>query len=147
MARSVEAVLPAIREREHSISRVPPGEPIRVMADPIRLEQILVNLLTNAAQYTAPGGRITLDAWRENGTVAIRVQDNGTGIAPETLSRIFEPYFRGDASTAHSNGLGLGLSLVRSFAERHGGSVTAHSDGLGKGSEFIVRLPAIVDQT
>jgi PAS domain S-box-containing protein len=143
MARSIESVIPAVHERGHCISSVPPGEPISVMADPVRMEQILVNLLTNAAQHTEPGGQITLDAWRENENVAMRVRDDGVGIAPESLSRVFEPYFRGDASKARGEGLGLGLALVKLFAERQGGSVSAHSDGPGKGSEFVVRLPAV----
>ena len=116
---------------------------MRLEADPTRLEQILVNLLTNAAKYTPSGGRIQLIAGVEGDEVVFRVRDNGVGIPPELLPRMFDLFAQADRSLARSEGgLGIGLTLVRSLAELHGGTVTATSDGPGKGSEFVVRLPA-----
>ena len=113
-------------------------------SDPTRLEQVLVNLLTNAAKYTEPGGRIELVAAREGGEVVVRVRDNGIGIAPEAISQLFELFVQGDRSLARSEGgLGIGLTLVRRLVEMHGGSVAATSAGPGQGSEFVVRLPAL----
>ena len=142
MAKAIESVAPIVRDRRHEISIVPPSEPITVAADPLRLEQILVNLLINAAHYTEPGGTITLDAWQDGPLSAVRVRDTGVGIAPEMLPLIFEPFVRA-VPHSHSTvgGLGLGLALVKIFVERQGGNVTARSDGPGRGSEFIVRLP------
>ena len=114
-------------------------------ADPMRLEQIFVNLLTNAARYTDHGGRISLDAGRDNGHVVIRIKDNGLGIPPEKLPQMFELFAQGDRALARSEGgLGVGLTIVRSLAELHGGTVHAHSEGAGKGSEFIVRTARFV---
>src|SRR5262249_23282312 len=109
-----------------------------------RLEQILTNLLNNAVKYTEPGGRIWLSAERRDGNVVVRVRDTGVGIAPEMLPTVFDLFIQGDRSLARSQGgLGIGLSLVRSLVQLHGGSVQATSDGLGKGSEFCVRIPAL----
>jgi CheY-like chemotaxis protein len=109
----------------------------------MRVEQILVNLLTNAAKYTPSGGRIRLTAGVEGDEVVFRVQDNGLGIPPESLPRMFELFAQGDRSLGRAEGgLGIGLTLVRSLAELHGGTVTATSGGTGQGSEFVVRLPA-----
>jgi signal transduction histidine kinase len=142
MASAIESVTPIVRDRRHRISIDRPSEAIIAAADPLRLEQILVNLLINAAHYTDPGGTITLDAWQEGAFSAVRVRDTGVGIAPEMLPLIFEPFVR---AVPHSHsavgGLGLGLALVKIFVERQGGNVTASSDGPGRGSEFIVRLP------
>jgi signal transduction histidine kinase len=134
--------VPIVRDRGHQISIVPTPETITVAADPVRLEQILVNLLINAAHYTEPGGAITLDAWQDGPFSAVRVRDTGVGIAPEMLPLIFEPFVRAvPRSQSTVGGLGLGLALVKIFVERQGGNVTARSDGPGQGSEFIVRLP------
>jgi signal transduction histidine kinase len=141
MVKATAAVNAQIHERRHQLAVVPPPQPVRVEADPIRLEQILVNLLINASHYTDPGGKITLAAWEEGDRVAIRVRDTGAGIAPEMLSRVFEPFVRATSeSRPWLSGLGLGLALVRTLAQRQGGDVTAASDGIGKGSEFVVRL-------
>src|SRR5262249_50115619 len=111
-------------------------------ADPVRLSQVVANLLNNAARYTDPGGRITLSAERDADEIAIRVADDGVGIPPEMLSRVFEPFTRVDRSSTRSRaGLGIGLSLVKPLVEMHGGNVSVRSDGTGKGSEFTVRLP------
>src|SRR4029079_134932 len=100
-------------------------------------------LLTNAAKYTPAGGRIQLIAGVEGKEMVIRVRDNGLGILPELLPKMFELFAQGDRSLDRSEGgLGIGLTLVRSLAELHGGTVTATSDGPGKGCEFVVRIPA-----
>ncbi|MHC5539002.1 PAS domain-containing hybrid sensor histidine kinase/response regulator [Singulisphaera rosea] len=145
---AVEAVRPFMEERKHELGVSLVNEGLRLEADPIRLEQILVNLLTNAAKYTEAGGRITLMACRERGEVVITVRDNGMGLASELLPRVFELFAQGDRTIARSEGgLGIGLTLVRKLAEMHGGTVVAASEGPGKGSEFTVRLPALVDAT
>ena len=139
---AIEVVRPLIEQRAHELTvSMRPG--LRLEADPTRLEQILVNLLTNAAKYTESGGNISLTARQEENDLVIKIRDSGIGIAPEKLPLMFELFAQGDRSLARSEGgLGIGLTLVRSLAELHGGSVTATSEGLGKGSEFIVRLPA-----
>jgi CheY-like chemotaxis protein len=110
------------------------------------VQQILSNLLTNAAKYTPPGGHVALAVGREGGEAVIRVRDDGIGIRPEMLRRIFEMFTQADRVEGRaSEGLGLGLPLVRRLAALHGGSVEAHSDGPGRGSEFIVRLPLLKD--
>jgi CheY-like chemotaxis protein/two-component sensor histidine kinase len=140
---AVEAVQPLIEERQHELTvSFRPGT-LYLEADPTRLEQIVVNLLTNAAKYTDAGGQISLIAKNDGNEIVIRVRDNGLGIPPEKLPQMFELFVQGDRSLARSEGgLGIGLTLVRSLAEMHGGSVRAYSEGLGKGSEFVVRLPA-----
>jgi CheY-like chemotaxis protein len=121
-----------------------------VEADPVRFEQIIVNLLTNAAKYTAPGGRLAVSAGREGLDAVIRVRDSGIGIPRDLLPRIFDLFQQGERSLARSpGGLGVGLTIVRSLVALHGGSVVAHSEGEGTGSEFVVRLPlaAITDMS
>ena len=116
-----------------------------VDGDATRLEQVFVNLLTNAAKYTAKGGRISLTAAAEGGDFIVRVRDTGEGIAADMLPRLFEMFTQVETSTHRSRGgLGIGLSLVKDLVELHGGNVTATSEGLGMGSEFVVRLPAAV---
>jgi CheY-like chemotaxis protein len=117
---------------------------VRLEADPTRLEQILANLLNNAAKYTDHSGHIWLSARQESGGVVLRIKDTGMGLSADMLARIFEPFVQSDRGLHDSQGaLGIGLTLVRSLVEMHGGRVTAHSDGPGKGSELIVRLPAL----
>jgi CheY-like chemotaxis protein/two-component sensor histidine kinase len=144
LARAIETARPTIDAQQHELTVALPSEPIWLEADPIRLAQVVFNLLQNAAKYTEPRGQIWLSAERENGEAVIRVRDNGTGIAPEVLPQVFDLFMQADRTLARSQGgLGLGLPLARTLAEMHGGTVTAHSAGLGKGSEFIVRLPAL----
>jgi PAS domain S-box-containing protein len=140
---AVETVRPLIETRRHRLTiAVVPGTP-RVEGDPTRLEQVLVNLLTNAAKYTESGGRIDLECRPDGDHVVVSVRDSGVGIAPEQLPRMFDLFVQADRSLERSEGgLGIGLTLVRRLVELHGGSVRAHSDGLGKGTEFTVRLPA-----
>ena len=147
LQRAVDTVRGLMAERRHALDVSLRDETLPLEADPTRLEQIFVNLLTNAAHYTEKGGEISLRATRENGHVVIRVRDNGMGIAPEKLPQMFELFAQGDRSLARSEGgLGVGLTIVRSLTEMHGGTVHAHSEGEGKGSEFVVRLPVAVER-
>jgi CheY-like chemotaxis protein len=115
-----------------------------VDGDPVRLSQVVQNLLNNAAKYTERGGRIWLTAARQGDALVVRVKDTGVGIPPDTLPRLFEMFYQADRSLERGQGgLGVGLALVRRLVEAHGGRVEAHSEGAGKGSEFIVRLPAV----
>ncbi|WP_422929364.1 ATP-binding protein [Singulisphaera sp. PoT] len=140
---AIEAVKPIVAQRKHELLLSFTSPDLKLEADSTRLEQILVNLLTNAAKYTPTGGRIQLIVGVEGKDVVFRVRDNGLGILPELLPRMFDLFAQGDRSLDRSEGgLGIGLTLVRSLAELHGGTVTASSDGPGKGSEFVVRLPA-----
>jgi signal transduction histidine kinase len=120
-----------------------PADPLLLNADACRLEQVLTNLLANAAKFTDPGGHIRLSVEREGGQAVLRVRDNGRGIPRDMLPHVFDAFWqqRGPQRKA-ARGLGLGLALVKSLVEAHGGSVTAMSDGPGTGAEFIVRLPA-----
>jgi PAS domain S-box-containing protein len=139
---AVQTVQPILDEREHRLATTIDRGALWVDADPTRLEQVLINLLTNAAKYTDKSGSIELKAQRAGNEVVIKVKDSGIGIAPEKLPEIFELFAQGDRTLARSEGgLGIGLTLVKRLVEAHGGTVTALSDGVGKGSEFSVRLP------
>jgi PAS domain S-box-containing protein len=139
---AAETARPFLQERQHRLEVIPSTAPVLLEADPARLEQVLCNLLNNAAKYTPPGGLVRL-AWAvEDGQAVVRVRDNGIGIRPEMLPRLFDMFQQADRIPGRvSEGLGLGLSLVRSLVEMHGGTVSATSAGPGQGSEFIVRLP------
>jgi signal transduction histidine kinase len=120
-----------------------PAEPVFLVADPLRLEQVLTNLLANAAKFTDPGGHIRLTAEAVAGQAVLRVRDNGRGIAPDLLLQVFDLFWQAPGPRNKGPlGLGLGLALVKSLVELHGGSVVAYSDGPGTGAEFIVNLPA-----
>lgn len=135
---------PLMREKRHEFQLLTPGPPIDVKADPARLQQVFVNLLTNAAKYTHPGGRILALLTTEGEEAVVRVTDNGVGIPREVLPAIFELFTQVDATRAMSRGgMGIGLSVVKEIVELHGGSVQADSEGSGKGSEFTVRLPLV----
>ncbi|HEX3871793.1 MAG TPA: ATP-binding protein, partial [Pirellulales bacterium] len=140
--RAVETVKPMIEARQHTLTVSLPDEPIWLDADPARLEQIVSNLLANAAKYTEPGGRIWLSAMCQNQRAVISVRDEGVGIAPELLPHIFDLFTQAERTLDQSQGgLGVGLTLVKSLLELHGGTISARSDGPGKGSEFVVELP------
>jgi CheY-like chemotaxis protein len=140
--RALGSTRPLIDERRHTVELYVPGEPIRVTADATRLEQVLANLLNNAAKYTEPGGHITLSAAAEGHEAVIRVRDNGLGIAADMLPRVFDLFMQANSTLDRAQGgLGIGLTLVRRLVELHGGKVEVHSEGLGHGSEFVVRLP------
>ena len=143
VARVVDTLRSFLDERKQRLE-VPPFGEITLEADPARVEQILLNLLTNAAKYTPPGGEILLSIDRGPVEAVIRVKDNGIGIRPEMLAHIFDLFQQADRVPGRvSEGLGIGLSLVRRLVEMHGGTVTASSAGPNQGSEFIVRLPAL----
>ena len=140
--RALESTREFISEQRHDLAVKLPPDAMPVEADPVRLEQVLVNLLNNAARYSPPGSRIWLTSLRNDNEVVISVRDEGQGITAEVLPRVFEPFFRGErAKQTSGNGLGIGLSVVRSLVELHGGRVEALSDGPGRGSEFVVTLP------
>jgi signal transduction histidine kinase len=141
--RAVEGTRPIIESRAHTLSVQLPAEPVRLEADPTRFEQVISNLLNNAAKYTMPGGHVWVTASREGEEAVVRVRDSGIGVPPDVLERVFEPFVQSDGSLARTDGgLGVGLTLVRSLVEMHGGWVGATSPGLGQGSEFVLRLPA-----
>lgn len=140
--RAVETARPAIAARHQRLAVSVEGAPLTVDGDPTRLEQVLVNLLNNAAKYTPEGGQIAVSAGREGQSVVVRVRDDGVGIPAEALSQIFDLFAQVEASLARAQGgLGIGLTLVRTLVAMHGGTVTASSEGPGRGSEFVVRLP------
>lgn len=133
---------PGIHARGQSITLEigPPALPLH--GDPVRLVQVFCNLLDNASKYTPAGGEITVAASSSDGAFTVRVRDNGVGISPLALTRIFDLFVQDDHDLAmDSRGLGIGLAVVRELVDSHGGSVTAHSAGKGKGSEFVVTLP------
>jgi signal transduction histidine kinase/integral membrane sensor domain MASE1 len=142
VVRAVEAARPLLEARPHALEASPGDEPLVVDADPTRLEQVIANLLHNAIRYTPDGGAIVVRASREGDEAVLRVADTGAGLAPAMLERIFEPFVRSERAPRRApEGLGIGLTLVRSLVQMHGGSVRATSAGLGLGSEFTVRLP------
>jgi PAS domain S-box-containing protein len=139
--RAVEATRHLMDERKHELTVSRPPQPIWLHADAARLEQIVVNLLTNAAKYTEHGGHIWLSVEREGDECILRVRDTGIGIAPELLPRVFDLFTQSEQALARSQGgLGIGLALVKRLVEMHQGRVEAHST-LGQGSEFAVTLP------
>ncbi len=140
--QSIEGSQALIDASSHTLSLVLPDDPIVLDADPARLVQVVQNLVNNAAKYTPTGGAINVTVAREGDEALVTVKDNGIGIASEHLPTIFGIFAQLEPGLARSQGgLGIGLSLVRSLVERHGGTVVALSDGSGKGSEFVVRLP------
>ncbi|MGB9991285.1 response regulator [Massilia sp. SM-13] len=140
---AVETSQPNIVSRHHQLDVQLPESEVWLDGDSVRLAQVIGNLLNNAAKFTPPGGRVTLSATCSGGEALIRVQDNGIGIDPEHVSSIFDLFSQaGHAPDRVQDGLGIGLSLVRTLVQLHGGSVTAHSGGIGMGSTFEVRLPA-----
>jgi PAS domain S-box-containing protein len=147
VSRTVETSRPLIEDRHQELTVDLPPEPVCLEADPTRLEQVLANLLNNAVKYTDHGGHIWLTAEQQGSELILRVRDTGVGIAADMLARIFEPFVQSDRVLHHSQGgLGIGLTLVRSLVEMHGGTVQAQSDGPGKGSEFVVCLPVFCQQ-
>jgi PAS domain S-box-containing protein len=142
VAQAVEATAPLFEQRRHRLELAVPPEGLLVDADEVRLVQVVSNLLTNAARYTPPGGRVEVTGAREGGEVLLRVRDDGAGIDAELLPQVFEIFVQGGRGLDRAQGgLGLGLSLVRTLTALHGGTVEAKSEGPGRGSEFTVRLP------
>ena len=131
---------------EHELTVTLPPQPMYLNADPTRLAQVVGNLLNNACKFTDKGGRISLTVEREGQQAVIRVRDNGIGIAADQFPRIFDMFTQVDTSLERSvSGLGIGLTLVKNLVEMHDGTVEVHSAGVGQGSEFVVRLPIMVE--
>lgn len=144
IAKAVEQVSSIFEQQAHRLELHLPDSGLLVEGDVDRLTQVMSNLLTNAAKYTPDGGEISVRAERSGNEVVVRIRDNGIGVAPELLPRIFEMFVQDDRGIDRSRGgLGLGLAIVQNLVALHGGSVSAHSAGCGRGSEFIVRLPAL----
>jgi CheY-like chemotaxis protein len=143
---AAESVRPLMDARKHDFSVSLPTEPIWVEADPARLEQVVVNLLNNAAKYTETGGLIRMTVGQEGDDAVVRVRDNGVGIAPDVLPHVFELFTQVDGTLGRSyGGLGIGLALARSLVEMHEGRLQAFSAGLGQGCEFTMKLPVLLD--
>jgi signal transduction histidine kinase/ActR/RegA family two-component response regulator len=142
---AVETAKPMIEAGEHELTVVLPSEPLILEADPVRLTQIIANLLNNAAKYSEPGGRIRLEGRREGTRAVVSVRDTGMGIPSELLPNVFDLFTQLDRTYSRKHGgLGIGLTLVKRLVEMHGGQVEAHSEGPGRGSEFVVRLPLAI---
>ena len=140
LAHAAEALKPQFRAHGLQLETRVPDEPLLFEADRTRLDQVLMNLLTNAVKHTPAGGHIELEAAHENSELVVRVRDTGSGLTPELLPRVFDLFVQGEGGSR--GGLGIGLALVRGVVEMHGGSVAATSAGPGCGSQFVVRLPA-----
>lgn len=138
---SLSSATPMIESRSHTVVYEAPVIPILADIDPTRIQQAVVNLLNNAARYTEPGGTITVTLAPRGDIACIRVRDTGMGIAPEMQARIFDPFVQAKTGRAGTQGLGIGLSLVKEIVGMHDGTIEAVSDGLGSGSEFIICLP------
>jgi PAS domain S-box-containing protein len=144
LERAAETTRDLVEARAHLLTLALPDEPLHVNGDPSRLEQIVVNLITNAAKYTEQGGRIEVMARREGEQAVLRVRDNGVGIAPEMLPRVFDLFAQAQRGPARvEGGLGIGLTVVQRLVELHGGRVEVTSEGLGRGSEFRVSFPCV----
>lgn len=138
---TIETTQPDLNRRRQSLEVTEPKLSLWLSADAGRLEQVFVNLLSNASKYTDAGGRIAVSIEANGSYVAVRIRDSGVGIDAESLLHIFAPFVRANSADVRSRpGLGIGLALVRSIVEAHGGSVTAQSEGVGLGSEFTVHL-------
>jgi signal transduction histidine kinase len=145
-AHAAQTVELTMQQRNHWMTTSFPDAPVWLQADPARLEQVFVNLLLNAAKYTDAGGNVGLFVEREEGDAIVRIRDSGIGIASDVLPHVFDLFVQADPSSRRADaGLGIGLALVRSLVERHGGRVTVASAGPGQGCEFMVRLPTSVE--
>ena len=143
IAAAIETASPLIEGRRHVLRVNAPSRGLEVSADRARLAQAISNLLNNAAKYTEPGGQLTVSAHHEGDCIAISVRDPGMGITPEMLPEVFNMFIQERQALDRSQGgLGLGLSIVRSLVELHGGSVEARSEGRGRGSQFTIRIPS-----
>jgi signal transduction histidine kinase/CheY-like chemotaxis protein len=140
--RALELTQPALERRASPVEVDVPDTPLFVQGDAVRLAQVLANLLTNAAKFTPGDGHIGLHLRAVEGEAEIEVEDSGSGIAPDLLPKVFDLFIQGEQGMdRHSGGLGLGLAIVRTLVQLHGGRVRAESEGLGHGARFIVRLP------
>ena len=147
VASAVESSRPFIDARCHDLHVELPAEPVHVKGDLTRLAQVVLNLLNNSAKYTPEGGHIWLSVAQDDRQAVIRVRDDGVGIVPELLPKVFDLFTQAERTLDRSQGgLGIGLTLVKTLTELHGGSVEARSAGAGRGSEFVVRLPLLSDE-
>ncbi|HEY0190089.1 MAG TPA: response regulator, partial [Kofleriaceae bacterium] len=146
VASAVEMVSPLLDQRRHELTVVVAPHGLMLDADPVRMSQVISNLLTNAAKYTEPGGHVRLEAGRDGDEIWLSVSDDGVGIGAEMLPRVFELFAQAPQTIERARGgLGLGLAIVHSLVALHGGSVVAQSAGRGHGSRFTLRLPAAPD--
>ena len=144
LSKAIEMASPLLEQRSQQLVVTAPKIGLSVDADPLRMAQVVSNLLTNAAKYTPPGGHVWLSADLESGQAVIRVRDDGEGIGPDLLPHVFDLFVQGPRTIERSEGgLGLGLALVKNLVALHGGTVAAMSEGVGRGSEFVVRVPAL----
>lgn len=143
ITHALEIAASSVQEKGHQLELVQPSEDFALEADHARIVQSVANLLVNAAKYTPPHGHISLTASVEGKVATFRVRDDGRGLEPGSLTRIFELFAQAKSPDEPLSGLGIGLNLARKFAEMHGGSITATSKGLGQGSEFILTLPVV----
>ena len=143
IATAIDSVRSPLRDDPHELVVALPSAPLCVEADPVRLTQVVLNLVNNAIKFTPAGGKITVSAERVGGRAEIRVRDTGHGIAPSDLAHVFEMFYQGEAGAGDRSGLGLGLTLVKTLVEMHGGTVTAQSAGVERGAEFVVVLPVV----
>jgi PAS domain S-box-containing protein len=144
--QAADSVSALVTEKGHSLVVAGDAAELAVEADPVRLEQVLVNLLTNAAKYTDPGGRIEIRLERLGDQARIGIKDSGIGIEPARLARVFELFEQGERGIDRAKGgLGIGLTIVKRLVELHGGAVEARSEGIGRGSEFVVELPLALE--
>lgn len=144
--RAIEAIRPLADAASHALEVRLPSEPLMVDGDLTRLSQVVLNLLTNAIKYTPSSGRITVEAAREGDMAAVHVRDTGIGMPAELIPKVFDLFVQGERSLDRSEGgLGVGLTLVNRLVTLLGGTVSAHSEGRGQGSEFVIRLPALLD--
>jgi len=142
VSRAVEAARPLHENRHQKLEVDLEGEGAPILGDTTRLVQVVLNLLSNSAKYTPEGGHVWVQARREGHDAVLRVRDDGVGMSPELIPRVFDIFVQGDRSLDRSEGgLGIGLTMVERLVALHGGPVTAHSEGPGKGSEFVVKLP------
>ena len=141
LRNAVDTSLPLVEAGRHKLHVQVPEEPLMMDADPVRLAQVFANLLNNAAKYTPPGGEISVAVTVESGMAEICVKDNGEGIPPNMLNRVFNMFTQLDTGARAQGGLGIGLTLARTLVHLHGGTIEAKSEGRGKGCEFSIRLP------
>jgi CheY-like chemotaxis protein len=146
LRNAVDTSLPLIEAAKHRLHVHVPDDPLMMDADPVRLAQVFANLLNNAAKYTAEGGEITVRVHVEAGMAVVCVKDNGEGIPPQMLNRVFNMFTQVDTGSRAQGGLGIGLTLARTLVHLHGGTIEAFSEGKGEGCEFVVRLPLAVAQ-
>ena len=146
VVNAIESMRPLVEAKGHTVSLEAPPEDLVLDADAARLEQVLVNLITNAAKYTDAGGHIDVSVERRGAEGIVRVRDDGIGVAKEMLATMFEPFAQVDPTLARTDrGIGIGLALAKALVELHGGSIVAHSEGHGRGTELVVRLPILED--